>query len=89
MEAEFEIPDHLAHADPVVERFEFSARRQLIHGFSLANAARAVGGSDRTLSRRLHSVFGKAPLSYFQDLRIERAVHLLRTGTESVDQIAA
>jgi len=28
-------------------------------------------------------------LSYFQDLRIERAVHLLRTGTESVDQIAA
>jgi transcriptional regulator GlxA family with amidase domain len=34
-------------------------------------------------------VLGKTPLSYFQDLRVERALHLLRTGTESVDQIAA
>ena len=37
----------------------------------------------------MRGVLGKTPLSYFQDLRIERAVHLLRTGTESVDQIAA
>ena len=29
----------------------------------------------------------KTPASYFQG--IERAVHLLRTGTDSVDQIAA
>lgn len=88
-QAEFVIPDHLAHADPVVERFEGWARRQLAHGFSLAEAAVAVGASERTLARRLRSVLGKTPLSYFQDLRIERAVHLLRTGSESVDQIAA
>jgi transcriptional regulator GlxA family with amidase domain len=48
-----------------------------------------VGASKRTLARRLHSVLGKTPLSYFQDLRVERAVHLLRTGSESIDQIAA
>jgi transcriptional regulator GlxA family with amidase domain len=88
-QAEFVIPDHLAHADPVVERFEGWARRRLAHGFSLTDAARAVGASERTLARRLRSVLGKTPLSYFQDLRIERAVHLLRTGSESVDQIAA
>jgi transcriptional regulator GlxA family with amidase domain len=88
-QAEFVIPDHLAHADPVVERFEGWARRRLAHGFSLTDAARAVGASERTLARRLRSVLGKTPLSYFQDLRIERAVHLLRTGNESVDQIAA
>ena len=88
-QAEFVIPDHLAHADPVVERFEGWARRRLAKGFSLADAARAVGASERTLARRLHSVLGKTPLSYFQDLRVERAVHLLRTGTRSVDQIAA
>lgn len=87
-QAEFVIPDHLAHADPVVERFEGWARRRLAHGFSLADAARAVGASERTLARRLRSVLGKTPLSYFQDLRIERAVHLLRTGNASVDQIA-
>jgi transcriptional regulator GlxA family with amidase domain len=88
-QAEFVIPDHLAHADPVVERFEGWARRRLANGFSLADAARAVGASERTLARRLRNVLGKTPLSYFQDLRIERAVHLLRTGKQSVDQIAA
>lgn len=87
-QAEFVIPDHLSHADPVVERFEGWARQQLARGFSLAEAAVAVGASKRTLARRLHSVLGKTPLSYFQDLRVERAVHLLRTGNESIDQIA-
>ncbi len=88
-QAEFVIPDHLAHADPVVERFEGWARRRLAKGFSLADAARSIGASERTLARRLRTVLGKTPLSYFQDLRVERAVHLLRTGSESVDQIAA
>jgi len=37
----------------------------------------------------MQSVLGKSPLAFFQDLRIERAVHLLRTGHASVDQIAA
>ena len=87
-QAEFVIPDHLSHADPVVERFEGWARQQLARGFSLEEAAVAVGASKRTLARRLHSVLGKTPLSYFQDLRVERAVHLLRTGSASVDQIA-
>jgi transcriptional regulator GlxA family with amidase domain len=35
-------------------------------------------------------VLGKSPLAFFQDLRIERAVHLLlKTSHSSVDQIAA
>ena len=87
-QAAFVIPDHLAHADPLVERFEGWARRSLALGFSLADAARSVGASKRTLARRLRSVLGKTPLSYFQDLRVERAVHLLHTRSESVDQIA-
>ena len=88
-QAEFVIPDHLAHADPVVERFEAWARKNLARGFSLGDAAIAVGTSERTLARRLRGVLGKTPLSYFQDLRIERAVHLLRTSADSVDRIAA
>ncbi|WP_425261986.1 GlxA family transcriptional regulator [Rubrivivax sp. RP6-9] len=88
-QAEFVIPDHLAHADPVVERFEGWARQRLAQGFSLAEAAVAAGASERTLARRLQGVLGKSPLSYFQDLRVERAVHLLRTSTDSIDQIAA
>jgi len=69
-QAEFVIPDHLAHADPVVERFEHWARQRLHQGFSLGDAARAIGASERTLARRMRSVLGKTPLSYFQDLRV-------------------
>ena len=85
----FAIPDHLAHADPVVERFERWARHKLSKGFSLSEAASAVGASERTLSRRLRAVLGKSPLSYFQDLRVEHAVHRLRTSNDSIELIAA
>jgi len=87
-QAAFAIPDHLAHSDPLVERFERWARRQLAEGFSLSEAARAVLTSERTLARRLQSVLGKSPLAYVQDLRVERAVHLLQTTGASIDQIA-
>ncbi|MDB6084783.1 MAG: helix-turn-helix domain protein [Gammaproteobacteria bacterium] len=88
-QAAFMIPDHLAHTDPVVMRFEHWARRSLARGFSLEDAARSVGASERTLARRLRQVLGKSPLSYFQDLRVELAIHLLQSGDESVDRIAA
>ena len=82
------LTDHLIHNDPLVERFERWARTRLAHGFSLDDAAKAVASSKRTLARRMHAVLGKSPLSYFQSLRVERAVHLLKTGNESVDEIA-
>jgi transcriptional regulator GlxA family with amidase domain len=85
----YAMSDHLAHADPLVQRFERWARGRLAEGFSLEEAARAVGSSKRTLSRRIGEVLGKSPLSYFQDLRVERAVHLLRTSSDDVEKIAA
>jgi transcriptional regulator GlxA family with amidase domain len=88
-QAAYVITDHLAHADPMIERFERWGRANLGQGFSLAAAAQAVGTSERTLARRLQRVLGKTPLSYFQDLRVERAVHLLKTGRASVDAIAS
>jgi transcriptional regulator GlxA family with amidase domain len=85
----YSIPDHLAHADPLTQQFERWARGRLAEGFSLDQAAAALATSKRTLARRMQSVLGKSPLAFFQDLRIERAVHLLRTSHASVDQIAA
>jgi transcriptional regulator GlxA family with amidase domain len=85
----YSIPDHLAHADPLIQQFERWARGRLSEGFSLDHAAQALATSKRTLARRMASVLGKSPLAFFQDLRIERAVHLLRTTRASVDQIAA
>jgi transcriptional regulator GlxA family with amidase domain len=84
----YALTDHLVHSDPLVQRFESWARSRLNHGFSLDEAAKAVGASKRTLARRMQMVLGKSPLSYFQSLRVERAVHLLKTSNASVDEIA-
>jgi transcriptional regulator GlxA family with amidase domain len=85
----YALTDHLVHSDPIVQRFERWARGRLMHGFSLDDAAKAVGASKRTLARRVQSVLGKSPLSYFQSMRVERAVHLLKTDNASVDEVAA
>jgi AraC-like DNA-binding protein len=83
------LSDHLAHSDPIVHRFERWARARLTDGVSLDEAANAVGTSKRTLARRMQSVLGKSPLDFFQSLRIERAGHLLQTGTASFTLQAA
>jgi transcriptional regulator GlxA family with amidase domain len=85
----YAISDHLAHADPMVRRFERWARERLADGFSLDEAADAIGASKRTLARRINDVLGKSPLTYVQDLRVERAVHLLQTTSDDVETIAA
>jgi transcriptional regulator GlxA family with amidase domain len=88
-QAPYVIPGHLLHVDPLVTKFESWARQRLAEGFSLEEAAVALATSKRTLARRMQAVLGKSPLEYLQELRIERAVHLLKTSQASVDQIAA
>jgi transcriptional regulator GlxA family with amidase domain len=88
-QAPYIIPSHLARTDPMVERFERWARSRLAEGFSLDSAAHALATSKRTLQRRIEAVLGKSPLSYFQDLRIERALHLVRTSQADIESIAA
>jgi transcriptional regulator GlxA family with amidase domain len=87
-QAAYVLPDHLAHADPLVDRFERWARRHL-SDFTLDDAARHVGASSRTLERRIRDVLGRTPLSFVQDLRVELAIHRLRTTKESIDEIAS
>ncbi|HUB91840.1 MAG TPA: helix-turn-helix domain-containing protein [Dyella sp.] len=82
------ISDHLAHSDPLVERFDRWVRERLDVTLTLDAIAESLGTSKRTLSRRLDAVVGKTPVEYIQDLRIERAVQLLKTSKHSVDQIA-
>lgn len=86
-QAPYVIPDYLAHADPLVTKFEGYANKHLA-SFSMSRAARAVGASERTLERRIRGVLGKTPLSYVRDLRVERAVFALRTTDDSLESIA-
>jgi transcriptional regulator GlxA family with amidase domain len=85
----YALTDHLIHNDAIVLRFETWARSRLERGFALDEAAKAVGASKRTLARRTQAVLGKSPLAYFQSLRTEHAVHLLKTSDASVDQVAS
>jgi transcriptional regulator GlxA family with amidase domain len=88
-QAPYIIPDHLAHSDPLIERFERWTRANLARGFSLQDAASELATSPRTLQRRAEAVLGKSPLAYFQDRRVERARHLIETSSMDLEAIAA
>jgi transcriptional regulator GlxA family with amidase domain len=88
-QAPYIIPNHLAQADPLVQRFERWARDHLKSGFSLQSAASALATSTRSLQRRCQEVLGKSPLAYFQDLRVEHAQSLLHGSGLDIDAIAA
>jgi transcriptional regulator GlxA family with amidase domain len=81
-QARYMVPDHLAHADPLIERFERWARDNLASGFSLQDAAKALAVGPRTLQRRTEAVIGRSPLAFFQDMRVERAQHLISIGRD-------
>ena len=87
-QAPFIAPSHVAFDDEIVKRFERWVGRHLAEPFELARVARAIGSSERTLQRKVRAVMGKPPIAFVQDLRLERAVHLLRVGEQSVDDIA-
>lgn len=85
LQAPYVVPDFLAHADPLIAQFERWARDNLRKGFSLQDAADALAVGPRTLQRRTDAVLGKSPLAFFQDLRIQRAQHLLVLGHDLED----
>ncbi len=84
----YAISDHLSHSDPLVERFDRWVREHLDTAIAMDVVADALATSPRTLTRRLNAVLGKTPVEYIQDLRIERAVHLLKTSKLTIDRIA-
>jgi transcriptional regulator GlxA family with amidase domain len=87
-QASYIAPDHLAHDDPMVAGFDDWLRKHL-RDFTLAAAAKHLGTSERTLERRIHAVLGKTPVSYLQDVRVELAIHRLRTTKQSIEEIAS
>jgi|GEM_PF-202118 len=82
------VMDHLNHNDPLVLAFEQQVRARLAESLDVRELAAAIGASGRTLERRTQAALGMSPLALVQRLRAERAVHLLRTTAQSVEQIA-
>jgi transcriptional regulator GlxA family with amidase domain len=82
------VMDHLSHNYRLVLAFEQEARARLGQALDVGELAAAIGTSRRTLERRTQAALGMSPLAIVQRLRAERAIHLLRTTTLSVEQIA-
>jgi transcriptional regulator GlxA family with amidase domain len=87
-QSSYVISDHLAKADPLVAKFDRWVRDNLARGFDLGEAASDLATSKRTLARRMQGVLGKTPVAYVQDVRIESAVHLIKTTDINIDRVA-
>jgi transcriptional regulator GlxA family with amidase domain len=87
-QAAYTIPSALAQSDPTVAAFERWIREHLAEAISLPDAAKALGVSERTLQRCVQRTIGTSPIRFVQDLRVERAAHLLRTTDLSMETIS-
>ena len=87
-QAAYTIPSALARSDPTAAAFERWVRERLAETISLPDAAKAIGVSERTLQRSVQRTIGTSPIRFVQDLRIERARHLLRTTGLSMEAIS-
>ncbi|MFI6405024.1 GlxA family transcriptional regulator [Streptomyces sp. NPDC050548] len=87
-QAAYTIASALAQSDPTVTAFELWTREHLADPISILEAAKAVGVSERTLQRAVRRAVGTSPIRFVQDLRIERASHLLRSTDLSLETIS-
>ncbi|WP_369268879.1 GlxA family transcriptional regulator [Streptomyces sp. R11] len=87
-QAAYTITSALAQSDPTLAAFERWARLHLDQPISIADAARTLGVSERTLQRIVRRTLGTSPVRFVQDLRVEHASHLLRTTDLPLEAIA-
>jgi transcriptional regulator GlxA family with amidase domain len=83
------VPALLANGDPVVSAFERYIRQHLSGPIRVEEAARVIGVSERTLQRATASTLGLSPVRFIQEVRLEQAVHLLRTTGQTPGAVAA
>ncbi|MGF1428133.1 GlxA family transcriptional regulator [Kitasatospora sp. LaBMicrA B282] len=72
---------HRGHVVEAVHRAQDLIDARFTDRLALGELAAAVGVSERTLTRRFTAATGLTPLRYQQELRLERAEHLLAGGT--------
>ena len=75
-------------ADCSAAKAEVWIRENLSRRFTIGELARAVGVSQRTLSRRIFAAAGISPRMLVQRIRAERARHLLESTSLTVEQVA-
>ena len=79
---------YLSSADQLLIEFEAWIRANLDRDITIPEAAFAIGTTRRTLERRVRGQLDLTPYALVQRLRIERAQHLRKTTSLSLDKIA-
>jgi transcriptional regulator GlxA family with amidase domain len=88
-QAAFAVPSLLAGTDPLTAEFERWIRDHLAEPLQVAEIARKLGVSERTLQRSTAAVLGMSPLDFIQEVRIDQATYLLRTTNRTAGSVAA
>lgn len=75
------------HDDEVVHRAQDLIDANLAGVVRIADLARQVGLSSRTLGRRFQEILGQAPQAYLQQRRVHMAQRLLETSDSPIDHV--
>lgn len=86
---EYAIPEVIARGDSLVASFERWVREHIADPFAIADAARCLGVTARSLQRATQAELGMSPTDFVDEIRLERATRLLRTTSLTVAAIAA
>jgi transcriptional regulator GlxA family with amidase domain len=78
----------LVATDPVLQRAEIFARRNLDQPVTVQDLSQASGLAPRTFARRMQKVAAMTPSVFLQTLRVTEAIRLARTSQLSSEQIA-
>jgi len=76
------------HNDALIRKAQQWLQEHMTGTVRIAELARTLAVSERTLIRRFHAVLGQPPLTYLQHLRIDTARALLEAGDLGVEQVA-
>lgn len=81
-------PSLLTASEPVLVAFDRAVRSGVAGPVDIARIAKELGVSQRTLQRLTSTVLGTTPVRYVQQVRLERALELLRTTDLTLAAVA-
>ncbi|OOG53455.1 helix-turn-helix domain-containing protein [Polaromonas sp. C04] len=76
------------HGDAQVLRAQRAIAGNFEHADALADAMEKAAMTRRTFERRFRAATGYSPLAYLQEVRMQRARHLLDSTVHGVDEVA-
>jgi transcriptional regulator GlxA family with amidase domain len=88
-QAPFIVPEVLASGDALVARLTARIEKALPHASSVAELARELCVSERTLARHVQRATGKSTQALIHSVRLRRAKTLLSSSRLTVEQVAA